>query len=252
MAMKNLAILFTLSLVTVTFSWAQNNTPHYPQPLQKVFAKHGGLELWQQQQALSYEIVKDKGNETHFINLKNRKDKIEAPHFDMGYDGKSVWVKEKDKKYEGNAIFYHNLMFYFYAMPFVLADDGINYAEAKPITFEGRTYPGVSISYNAGVGASPEDEYFIHYDPDTYQMAWLGYTVTYYSKEKSDKIKWIRYNDWTTIDGLVLPQSMTWYNLEEGQITTPRGTSNFAKIKLSTRPYEDTFFAKPADATVAE
>ena len=251
--MKRLATIALLTLSTIFLAYSSLYAqPKYPTPLKKVFEKHGGMDLWQKQPAFSYDIVRDKGNETHYINLKDRRDKIEAPNFDMGFDGQDVWVKEKGKKYEGNAIFYHNLMFYFYAMPFVLGDDGINYSETKPITFEGKTYPGVSISYNAGVGSSPEDEYFIHYDPDTYQMTWLGYTVTYYTKEKSDKVKWIRYDDWTTIDGIVLPQSMTWYKFEDGKLTEPRSTAKFDKIKLSSKPYGDTFFAKPEGATVAK
>ena len=71
-------------------------------------------------------------------------------------------MKSKDKTaYEGNPKFYYNLMFYFYAMPFILADDGIKYTDAEPLVFEGKSYPGIKISYEAGVGESPEDEYVI-------------------------------------------------------------------------------------------
>ena len=73
----------------------------------------------------------------------------------------------------------------FLTMPFVLADDGINYQDVEPLVFEGKTYPGIQISYESGVGESSEDEYKVYYDPETNKMTWLGYTVTYFSKEKS-------------------------------------------------------------------
>ena len=46
--------------------------------------------------------------------------------------------------------FYYNLMFYFYAMPFILADDGIVYEDVKPLDIEGKSYPGIKISYESG------------------------------------------------------------------------------------------------------
>jgi len=83
---------------------------------------------------------------------------------------------ESDSTSNGNPEFYYNVMFYFYAMPFVLADDGIIYGDIAPLEFEGTAYPGISISYKEGVGSSSKDEYFIYYNPETYQMAikWLG------------------------------------------------------------------------------
>ena len=53
-------------------------------------------------------------------------------------------------------------MFYFYAMPFILADDGIIYEDVAALKFEGKSYPGIKISYESGVGESPEDEYILY------------------------------------------------------------------------------------------
>ncbi len=229
------------------------SSKQYPKPLQKIFAKHGGLDAWQKMHAMSYEIVSEEdGNEAQFIDLKNRREKIEAPTFITGYDGNDFWLDADTSIYKGNPIFYHNLMFYFYAMPFVLADDGINYNETAPLEFEGTTYPGFQITYNNDVGVSPKDEYFIHYDPETFQMAWLGYTVTYFSNAKSKKIKWIRYDDWKKVSGLVLPNSMSWYDLVDGVPTKPRGKTEFVKIVVQEAPFEDITFEKTPKATIVE
>ena len=218
----------------------------YPEALNAVFEAHGGVTNWKKQRTLSYSIPKDKNPETHTIDLWTRNEKIETPAYTIGFDGKP-WVQEGDGEYKGNPEFYHNLMFYFYAMPFVLADDGIIYEETKDLDFEGVSYPGIKISYNAGVGITPKDEYFIHYDAETNQMAWLGYTVTYRSGEKSDNVKWIRYDDWKNIDDLVLPNSISWYTVEEGKITELRNQVVFEEITLSKRAKPSVFYAKPED-----
>ena len=133
-------------------------------------------------------------------------------------------------------------MFYFYAMPFVLADDGIIYGDIDPLEFEGTTYPGISISYNEGVGSSSNDEYFIYYDPETYQMAWLGYTVTYFSKEVSEEVKWIRYAEWEDFEGISLPTALTWYKYENFLPSEPRNRVEFVDVTLGIEPLPDRVF----------
>jgi hypothetical protein len=227
-------------------------TNQYPGVLWDIFEAHGGLKSWKEQKTLIYEIPKADAAETHTVDLYSRKDRISTPDFSMGYDGENVWLQDEKEAYKGDPVFYHNLMFYFYAMPFVLADDGINYGEAPALVFEGTRYPGISVSYDSGVGTSPEDEYFIHYDPETGRMAWLGYTVTYGSGEKSDDVSWIRYNDWMDVNGLQLPKSITWHNHEGRDIKEAKSTVEFKNISLSTTPKADAFYEMPEGGEVAE
>lgn len=223
----------------------------YPSELIKIFDAHGSLDKWKEMKSLSYEIVRESGNEKQVVDLVTRNERIETSTFKTGYDGKQYWL-EADTSYKGNPKFYHNLMFYFYAMPFVLADEGIIFSETDPLVFEDISYPGIRISYNQGVGESPEDEYFIHYNPTTFKMEWLGYTVTFFSGKKSEKVKWIRYNDWKLNSQLLLPQSITWYNMEEGKITDPRDPTEFTKIELSRDQPDAQIFEKTPKAEIIE
>ncbi|MFK7809692.1 MAG: DUF6503 family protein [Saprospiraceae bacterium] len=228
------------------------NLDRYPEALQKVFAKHGSLERWNEMNALYFEIEKEEGNEKTSVDLKDRRERIETTDFITGYDGKDFWI-EADTSYKGNPVFYHNLMFYFYAMPFVVSDPGINYGETEPVLYEGKSYPGIRISYNDGVGVSSKDEYFIHYDPQTFEMAWLGYTVTYYSNQKSDKLGWIRYDDWKKFNGVLLPNSATWFKTtEDGKLQEPRRTRKFVNVLLEEKPFDDKVFEKTTGAKVYE
>lgn len=229
----------------------ENKAIEYPEDLMNVFNQHGTLSLWKSMKTLSYEIVKDGGNEKQTIDLKERKEVIHAPTFTSGFDGTEYWV-EADSTYEGNPKFYTNLIFYFYAMPFVLSDEGIHYERADTLTHENQKYPGYKITYGDGVGVSPQDEYYIYYNKDNYEMAWLGYTVTYFSGEPSQKISWIKYNDWKIINGLKLPNSMTWYNVENGEITEPKRKREFTKVQLSKSASPSSIFTKTKKARVVD
>ncbi len=263
--MKHLILIFGLITFLVSCQNANTDTSktmkstpvvtakviNYPDALDKVFDQHGSVALWKKMKTMSYEIVKEDGNEKQTIDLIGRREVIEAPTFKSGYDGTQYWI-EADTTYKGNAKFYTNLMFYFYAMPFVLADEGIVYTPAETLTFDGVDYPGFRISYGDGVGVSPEDEYFIHYNTKTNEMAWLGYTVTYFSGEPSKKISWIRYDDWKNFNGLKLPNSLTWYKAKNGKIIEPRNTRNFINVKVSEKESEASIFAKTVGAKVVE
>ena len=217
---------------------------HFPKALDKVFEKHGGIDAWRKASTLSF----NKGEEVHTVDLPSRRTVIHAPGYSLGYNGKEVWLSQKDSAtFKGNPEFYYNLYFYFYAMPFVLADDGIVYEHTAPLVFEGKEYPGFKISYKANIGVSPDDNYFVYYRPETYQMEWLRYSVTYFSKKPSDSFNTIRYHDWETIDGFLLPKSLTWYQKnKDGMPTEPAegSATEFSLAIVKKAKLKDAFFEK--------
>jgi len=212
-----------------------------PHKLTAVLDAHGGLSAWNKKRAVSYDIEHKDDLEKHYVDIWDRRELIVNNDYNMGFDGENYWT-DADTSVKANPIFQKNLMFYFYAMPFVLADNGSKYEEVPPFTFDGVEYPGFRISYESGIGVSPEDEYFMHYDAKTNQMAWLGYTVTYFSQEKSKKIKWIHYDDWQEIEGLKLPGSIMWYNTEENKPTEERSRRSFINVNLQDKPFADERF----------
>jgi len=225
----------------------------YPEAISKVFEAHGGLDVWNDMKSLSFTMPKPDGNEITTVNLKNRKSRIEMPKHTIGFDGKEVWLQSKDTTtYKGNPKFYYNLMFYFYAMPFVLSDNGIHYENATALEFEDKQYPGIKISYESGVGESSDDEYVMYYDPETYQMAWLGYTVTYFSKEKSKDFHYIKYYEWQQVNGLLLPKILQWYQVVDGKITEKRNDVEFIDVMVSKEKSNPTIFVKPENAESVE
>jgi len=205
---------------------------NYPEALKKVLEKHGGLDAWKKAKTLSYSL----NEEVHTVDLHSRKTLVTAKDYSLGFDGKEVWVSQKDSTaFKKDPKFYYNLFFYFYAMPFVLADDGIVYNDVEPLVYEDVSYPGIKIGYQSNVGMSPEDNYFIYYNPETFQMEWLGYTVTYFSKEVSKKVKMIRYDNWEDVNGFLLPKSINWFknNEEDGTLQPTEKIVNFVSPLIS-------------------
>lgn len=224
----------------------------YPKSIAPVFQAHGGIAKWNAMHNLCFEIEKESGTEKHSTDLKSRKTRIEHQDWTIGFDGAEVWLDQENEAYKGNARFYHNLYFYFYAMPFIVSDPGVNYLELEEsLVVDGKSYRGTLISYNDGVGDSPKDEYKVYRDPETGQMAWLGYTVTYRDGEKKDSFNFIKYDSWQEVNGLMLPKELIWYAVEDGQPTEPRGAGVvFSKVSITETLLDDSLFAKPEGAIV--
>lgn len=220
-------------------------TSIYPENITKVFDAHGSIDTWNRLENLVFEIEKESGNEKTTTNLKSRKALIETPNYKVGFNGKEAWLSGKDTTaFKSKPEFYYNLMFYFYAMPFVLGDDGITYTNVEPLLFEGKSYPGIKVSYNSGVGISPEDEYILYYDQETNKMAWLAYTVTYFTKEKSTKWSFIKYADWQNVNGFILPKTLEWYKADGFKIGEQRKAVSFINVSVSKQAANDALFEK--------
>ena len=152
----------------------------------------------------------------------------------------------------GNARFYHNLYFYFYAFPFVVGDPGVFYEDVEPKEILGTTYNGIKITYDEGVGDSPKDYYIIWYNPETYKMEWLMYTVTFRSGERNENYRLINYGDWAEFEGLLLPTSLQWYQYQDDVIGEKRGNKVvFENINISTEAPSEDIFAMPQGAQLA-
>ncbi|WP_347374431.1 DUF6503 family protein [Aequorivita sp. Q41] len=228
---------------------AEVNKPKvYPAQLQAVFNAHGGLDQWKKMNNLCFEMNGKNGGETHTISLQDRKTKVEAKGWSIGFDGNQVWLLKHDLDYQGNPVFYHNLMFYFYAMPFVIADPGTNYVAVEPTLLDGKMYNGYKVSYDDGVGSSSKDEYIIYFDSETNKMAWLAYTVTFKDQEKSDNWRYIAYGKWETVNGLLLPKKITWWNVENGKPHDKKMDVKFDKITVTETQLDDSVFKKPTEA----
>ena len=249
--MKKIITLIILVVIIIACSsenkkeTSQLNLEKYPSELAEVFKAHGSLDAWQQNKTLLF----TKGEENYTVDLNSRKSIIESSNYTVGYNGEEAWLMEKDSAaFKGNPDFYHNLFFYFYAMPFVLADDGIKYSETEPLVVDGKTYPGIKIAYQDGVGASSKDNYYLYYNKDTHQMEWLAYTVTFFDNKPKDQTSVIKYDSWQVVNGIKLPKTLVWYAKDSlGNVVAPKDKYpvTFTKVSLNTNTLDSKTFEKP-------
>ncbi|MHA7100616.1 DUF6503 family protein [Roseivirga pacifica] len=227
---------------------APSKTGHHSASITKVFEAHGGYDTWTSLKQLSYE----NGGSKTLVELQNRYTLIESENQTVGFDGENVWVNPPSEKADGQRMRY-NLMFYFYAFPFVVGDPGVFYEDMEPIELQGKAYNAVKISYGNGVGDSPKDNYIILSDPETNQMQWLMYTATFGGDESSDRFSLIKYEGWNELGGVLLPSSLQWYQYSDGVVGEPRGGARlFENIQVSTEYPAMSNFEMPEGAQVAK
>ena len=222
-----------------------NPTAHHIAQIKEVFDAHGGYETWSQLRSLSYEM---NGSST-LTDLQNRYTRIESEEQTIGFDGKDVWVFPATEDADRYRMQY-NLMFYFFAFPFVVGDPGINYEVLPPIDLDGKKYHQTKITYNSGVGDAPNDSYIICSDPKTNRMEWLLYTATF-GGEPSSKYSLIKYEGWQKFGNILLPTSLQWYHFQNGVVGEPRGGRTFENVEVSKVPPSFENFKMPDSASVA-
>lgn len=251
---NNLILVLILALMSACSTTKQSVTQlvqkPLPEQLKTSLKAHGGLDQWNKMNTLQYTIERNDKPEQHLIDLKSRKVLLSHEEYKLGFDGKEVWVSPTLEAFgKGSPRFYHNLIFYFYAIPFVLADPGVNYETLPQKEIEGQTYNVLKISYNEGIGDAPDDYYIAHFNTDTHLMEWLLYTVTYYSGEKSEKYNALKY-DWQELNGLMIPSKLTGYKYENGQITDFRYSRLFNEVSISQEKTNAAIFAMPKGAAI--
>ena len=201
-------------------------------PLDAVLAAHGGLDTWDQYRQVEFDVfVNDTLVDHQLVDLQTRKVLITADAYTIGFDGKEVWVTPDKEAYKGNsARFYHNLQFYFFAIPFVLADPGTRHEALGQRQFQGKDYDVVKTSYGNNVGDAPEDYYLTYSDPQTHQLKLLLYTVTYFSSTAHENFNARVYDSLQQVDGLTLPAKMISYKWENGTLGEKRSETSFRNV----------------------
>lgn len=257
-ALLLMAVLFGLACTDAGPSMSATNeaTPaatetSLPDLLQKALQAHGGLDRWRSMKSMRYTVERAGKPEQHLIDLATRRVLITHADYQVGFDGQEVWVAPNLAAFgDGSARFYHNLRFYFIAMPFVVADPGINYEVLPPRTLQEKSYDALRITYDTGVGDAPEDEYILHFDQETHRMEWLLYTVTYYTGQPGDQYNALHYSDWQEVNGLLLPAKMIGYRYQQGTVGEQRYERQVIDLQMETTAVDPARFAMPAQAEV--
>lgn len=219
--------------------------------MKKGLEAHGGLDAWSKMKTMEFSFPKGEAKELHQVDLPTRKVRISHPDYTIGFDGSEAWVTPSKEAFGTmSPRFYHNLIFYFYAIPHVLSDPGINYEVLPDRVVNGKTLDAIKISFNDGVGDAPDDYYIAHFDKETHEFYFLLYTVTYFSGEANENFGAIVYDNWKEVNGLKVPQSMKGYKFAADTLGEQRYERVFDDIKLSADALDPSLFEIPEGGVI--
>lgn len=256
--MKNyhlLAIVMLLLLVACgesTPDVAKNPVPvqkEFPEFFQKVLDAHGGWETWNEMNTLKFTATQRQPNTHYTVDLKSRKEVIEMDgKYKFGNDGEKVWITPaRDSFPSKSPRFVKNLLFYFVAVPFVFADDGVNLEDQGMTKVDGRDYQMIKATFGEGIGDAPEDQYIMYVNPNTSRVHILTYSVTYFDKSRATNYNALMYS-WENVNGLLFPSKNTGYKWVDGTLGDKRYEAPFANASYSKEKMEETMFDIPEGA----
>ncbi len=229
------------------------------QALNEALKAHGGITTWQSYAQLNYATrdfplgANAPFNFTQTTDLRSRKHLTRGKDFTSGKNEHDAWALPNTDALGLPPSFFESGNFYFIAMPFVFADPGVISRDLGTKTFQDRQYDLVAISYPAGIGDTPEDDYILYIDAQTHRLYMIDFVPTSAEVNGNTPIeelprKALVFDQWQQADGLLVPSKLTFYGWADGQLQGDGNTYFIHDVAFSeTRP-DATQFTRTAHA----
>jgi len=253
---KNLFSILGVLLFTLLFLPAAQ-----ADELEQSIDAHGGLEIFRSYGTLEYDQTFDltgKFNLTNhqLIDLSSRKVLITSDTYKLGFDGQEAWIEPNMEALGVPPRFYASTPFYFFGLPFLFADPGVNAEPLGTKELNGKEYNVVKFTYDKGVGDTSDDDYIAYFDKETNRLEVLSYIVTYpplmqgKSKEELERHAAV-YEEWQEVGGLLVPKKLSFYEWKDENLgEESHGTMVFENVSLMGKRPEPSTFTKPEGAEV--
>lgn len=230
--------------------------------LDRSLEAHGGLQKWRSFAGVEYDLNgrfgKEPQKDHQLFDLRTRSGLITSEKYTLGSNGGEVWIKPGLDALGGTPPrFYMWTPFYFFGMPFVLADAGAKQESLGTKKFQGQEYEVVKITFAKGTGDTPDDYYVAYIDSATARLKMVYYVVTYPAMRKDRPVSELEphaivFEEWQTVEGLVVPKAAPFYKWTGSEIEgEPLGRLEFSNVHFLKEPPDAAKFEKPADAVVA-
>ena len=139
------------------------------------------------------------------------------------YDGTDVWTSPAGLEMPPGPRFHALTWPYFLAAPMKLRDPGSHLELTGERQLDGKTYDTARLTFDAGVGDTPDDWYVLYRDPETGRLAAMAYIVTYGTsvEQAGQEPHIIVYEDFEEVDAglegetVTLPTRWTFWNWSE-------------------------------------
>jgi hypothetical protein len=229
--------------------------PAVPAVLAPYLDAHGGLDAWRRFGTLAFDLQRGDWTDHQLIDLNSRRVRITSEAYTIGFDGEDVWITPDREalNYGAPPRFYSGTYFYFFAIPFVFADPGTHVEKVEPRMLDGKAHDVLRVTYEPGVGDSPEDEYLAYFDPVTKRLRLVLYTVTYGRTVEPDappRYGALRYDEWQTARGLLVPKHATYFRWEGDHLGDRRSEVWYHNVRFDVAAPPPERFARPEGAVV--
>lgn len=221
---------------------------------------HGGLETWYENSPLyfrfNYQPTDGKGSArdsyilNDYVNARSVHQVAGNKDLTYGFDGQDAWKNPADSDPGISPRFWSLTPYYFVGLPFVLADEGINFEMMEKQELDGQTYHKVRVTYKEGTGDADQDYYVLYLNPDTRELDALNYIVSYrgfFDKGEHLPEKLMRITGKTFVKGIKLPTGYGTSWSEEPDVNITDITVSDYEFRPDT---DEAAFAKPATAAV--
>ncbi|MCP9235208.1 hypothetical protein [Lewinella sp. JB7] len=220
---------------------------------------HGGLGRWRAFTAVSF-LLRDfptgDGERTladfHRVDLRTRNQNIEGENYRIVSRGDSTWISPGVAVTGIPPRMYNNASFYLFGMPFVFGDPGLSVEHAGTTTFRSETLEQFDVTVPDDTGDGGND-YRIYVDPQTHQLRYGAWTVSYPAVADLELHQVARFDDWQTVNGMLVPAAITLFTKEGEEPTadTPGAPIYFERVAFSDRAFSASIFERPP-GTVAD
>jgi hypothetical protein len=214
-----------------------------------------GAAAWHAHRALQTGIVVQFGSATAvdgtmLIETSGARSRFELKDGTiLVFDGEHAWVSPAASSF-ARARFHTRTWPYFLAAPMKLMDPGAKLEATGPRGLFGKTCNTAKLSFEPGVGDTPDDWYVVYQDPETKRLAGLAYVVTYGKPlaEAEKEPHAVQYANFVEIDGVTIPTEWSFglWSEAEGFYGDPIGKVTLTNPQFVEPP--DGAFVKPEDA----
>ena len=218
----------------------------------RMIEAHGGLEKWRSAPTVSYQMTveptgRPKRLSRETVEQGRRRAYQDYPElgYRMSWDGEKAWTENwKDTR---SARFAALTNYYFINLPWLAADPGVILSEPGTgrLPDDATEYITVKMTFETGVGDTPEDYYILHIDPASYLLKAAEYTVTFGRTEPSEPRIFV-YDEFTTVDGLIVPTKCTTYIKADYALHRLREISGWSFRE----PFDESRMVMPSHAVV--
>ena len=256
-------LLVFLSLALITTLAYSTPAPEGTPPttgqevVERMIEAHGGLAKWRSAPTVSFEAaLLPPGADSPLVHRVTVEQGARRAYLDfpevgaqISWDGEKAWSENWKGPFPPR--FFALLSYYFMNLPWLAADPGVSLSEPGTARLwdDPTEYITVKMTFEPGVGDTPEDYYLLHIDPTSNRLRAAELTVTYAAVLPPDvdvMTEVIVYEEFATVDGLTVPTKCSIYGKDHAPL------ASFPEVRdwSFSRPFDESRMVMPSDAVL--